>query len=314
MYDEKKIEDSLRVCREIKTYYKSGVFDNPQNVFDLDTFLHVAETKPEDTKEKEAPDAFHERLQEAIDYGNAIRTQRKERPISEEPQKVFAPKEEPIQEKIQKSEDVVKEPTRKKNKTEKQKVKKAKEVEIQPEEEEEESFFKILFSRFLELVVCVLIAFGLSAAFNHFIGTHTIVEGASMESTLHDEDSLYVDKIAYRFGKPKRFDIIVFRYDEDNYYIKRIIGLPGETVEIKDGIIYINGNKLNENYGLENMDELNNTYDAVTIGEDEYYVLGDNRNHSTDSRSKDVGLVKKSQIIGKASYRIYPFDTFGKLK
>lgn len=314
MYDEKKIEDSLRVCREIKTYYKSGVFDNPQNVFDLDTFLHVAETKPEDTKEKEAPDAFHERLQEAIDYGNAIRTQRKERPISEEPQKVFAPKEEPIQEKTQKSEDVVKEPTRKKNKTEKQKVKKAKEVEIQPEEEEEESFFKILFFRFLELVVCVLIAFGLSAAFNHFIGTHTIVEGASMEATLHDEDSLYVDKIAYRFGKPKRFDIIVFQYDEDNYYIKRIIGLPGETVEIKDGIIYINGNKLNENYGLENMDELNNTYDAVTIGEDEYYVLGDNRNHSTDSRSKDVGLVKKSQIIGKASYRIYPFDTFGKLK
>lgn len=313
MYDEKKIEDSLRVCREIKTYYKSGVFNNPQNVFDLDTFLRVAETKPEDTKEKETTDAFHERLQEAIDYGNAIRNQNSEKSIFEEKHKVFDLKEEPIQEKIQKNENIVKEPAREKNKTKKQKIKKEKEAEIQTEEEEE-SFFKILFSRFLELVVCVLIAFGLSAAFNHFVGTHTIVEGASMEATLHDEDSLYVDKIAYRFGKPKRFDIIVFRYDEDNYYIKRIIGLPGETVEIKDGIIYINGNKLNENYGLENMDELNNTYDAVTIGEDEYYVLGDNRNHSTDSRSKDVGLVKKSQIIGKASYRIYPFDTFGKLK
>lgn len=360
MYDEKKVEDSLRICREIKTYYKSGVFDNPKNVFDLDTFLDVAETKvKEERKEKKTgveEDAFQARLQEAIDYGNTLRQNRgredfqkeervdtthlekakesvasdprtekqkksKTKPAQREKTKIqFAEKqkEELTKQSVEKQKKKAKgQPagTQKERKlAEKQKVKKQQKVVTQEEDEEEESFLKIMLSRFVELSICVIIAFGLSAAFNHYIGTHTIVEGGSMEGTLHDADSLYVDKISYQFGKPKRFDIIVFQQDKDNYYIKRIIGLPGETVEIKDGTIYINGNVLNENYGLENMDDMKNTFDAVTVGKNEYYVLGDNRNHSTDSRSEDVGLVKKSQIIGKATYRIYPFDTFGKIK
>ena len=348
MYDEKKVEDSLRICREIKTYYKSGVFDNPKNVFDLDTFLDVAESKvKEERKEKKTgveEDAFQARLQEAIDYGNTLRQNRGREDFQKEErvdtthlekakeseasdpktEKQKKSKTKPAQRektKIQfaekQKEELAKQSvgTQKERKlAEKQKVKKQQKVVTQEEDEEEESFLKIMLSRFVELSICVIIAFGLSAAFNHYIGTHTIVEGGSMEGTLHDADSLYVDKISYQFGKPKRFDIIVFQQDKDNYYIKRIIGLPGETVEIKDGTIYINGNVLNENYGLENMDDMKNTFDAVTVGKNEYYVLGDNRNHSTDSRSEDVGLVKKSQIIGKATYRIYPFDTFGKIK
>lgn len=151
-----------------------------------------------------------------------------------------------------------------------------------------------------------------------FVGQRTEVSGESMESTLEDGDNLIVDKISYRLGEPKRYDIIVFpfRYDPGTFYIKRIIGLPGETVRIdREGKIYINDQILNEAYGREIIKEsmIGIAEMPITLGEDEYFVMGDNRNHSADSRTAEVGNIKKSDMIGKVWIRIWPLSKFGKV-
>lgn len=147
-----------------------------------------------------------------------------------------------------------------------------------------------------------------------FIGQRTEVIGSSMVPTLEDGNQLITDKISYRFQEPERFDIIVFPHEPmDEYYIKRIIGLPGETVEIADdGTIYINGEILEEEYGYGETtpQELDG---PVELGEDEYFVLGDNREISLDSRYHDVGSIPRSIIIGRAWVRLYPFNEFGLL-
>lgn len=150
----------------------------------------------------------------------------------------------------------------------------------------------------------------------HYVGQRTEVSGSSMESTLSDGDNLVVDKISYRFREPERFDIIVFpfKYEEKTFYIKRIIGMPGETVWIDpEGTIYINGEKLEESYGLEVIDEdhIGLAAKEITLGEDEYFVMGDNRNASSDSRDPSVGNILREDIVGRAWLRIYPFDKIG---
>ena len=147
----------------------------------------------------------------------------------------------------------------------------------------------------------------------------TEVEGASMENTLHNGDNLIVDKLSYRFRDPERFDIIVFpfQYQTNTYYIKRIIGLPGETVQImEDGSIYINGEKMEESYGREVIqpETIGRAAEPIILGEDEYFVMGDNRNNSSDSRTDIVGNIKREDIIGKAWLRIWPLSDFGVLK
>ena len=148
----------------------------------------------------------------------------------------------------------------------------------------------------------------------HFVGQRTQVSGSSMEPQLRHEDNLIVDKITYRFREPERFDIIVFpfEYEDNTFYIKRIIGLPGETVQIdRDGNIFINGEILEEGYGKEVIQEPGRAYEPITLGEDEYFVLGDNRNNSSDSRDMSVGNVRRDKIIGRAWLRIWPFDRIG---
>ena len=150
-----------------------------------------------------------------------------------------------------------------------------------------------------------------------YVGQRTQVSGSSMETTLSDGDNLLVDKITYRFSEPKRFDIIVFpfQYDTDTYYIKRIIGMPGETVQIDyDGNIYINGSLLKESYGREVIQNPGRAAEPITLGEDEYFVMGDNRNNSSDSRDPSVGNIHRKDIIGRAWVRIWPFSKFGVLK
>ena len=152
-----------------------------------------------------------------------------------------------------------------------------------------------------------------------FVGQRTEVEGASMENTLHNGDNLIVDKLSYRFHDPERFDIIVFpfQFQDNTYYIKRIIGLPGETVQIMDdGSIYINGEKLEENYGMEVIkpETLGRAAEPIELGDDEYFVMGDNRNNSSDSRTDMVGNIKRENIIGKAWLRIWPVSDFGVLQ
>ena len=150
-----------------------------------------------------------------------------------------------------------------------------------------------------------------------FVGQRTEVSGHSMEDTLDDGDNLIVDKLTYRFRDPVRYDIIVFpyRYKEDTYYIKRIIGLPGEMVQItEEGNILINGEILEESYGREVMKSPGIAADPIILGEDEYFVLGDNRNASADSRDPSVGVISGKDIVGRAWLRIWPLNKFGILK
>ena len=138
-----------------------------------------------------------------------------------------------------------------------------------------------------------------------------------METTLSDGDNLIVDKLTYHFSDPERFDIIVFpfQYEENTYYVKRIIGLPGETVQIDlEGNIYINGEILEEDYGLEPILFPGLAAEPITLGEDEYFVLGDNRNNSSDSRDASVGNIHRDDIVGKAWVRIWPLNKIGVLK
>ena len=164
--------------------------------------------------------------------------------------------------------------------------------------------------------VYILVVMALMLLVIKYVGQRTVVTGISMEKTLQDQDSLIVNKISYRFHEPERFDIIVFPFahEKDTYYIKRVIGLPGETVRIDfDGNIFINDEPLSENFGTEKITDPGVAVNPITIGKDEYFVLGDNRNHSSDSRTIAVGLIKREKIIGKAIFRLYPFNKIGTL-
>lgn len=147
----------------------------------------------------------------------------------------------------------------------------------------------------------------------NYVGNRTQVEGSSMEPALSNGDNLIVEKLSYHFREPSRYDIVVFPYQhaEDTYYIKRLIGLPGETVQVVEGYVYIDGEKLDEHYGAEVMKTPGIAEEPIKLGEDEYFVLGDNRNHSSDSRDPSVGILKREQLVGRAWIRIFPFDEIG---
>ncbi len=165
------------------------------------------------------------------------------------------------------------------------------------------------------IVVCVYVV-------PKYVIQRTVVKGESMEDTLHDAESLLIDKISYRFTDPKRYDIIVFYpkgRDVDEYYVKRIYGLPGETIQIKGNDIFINGEKIDDPYAKDSMSTGGIANEPYTLGEDEYFVLGDHRSVSQDSRftpetSNDKnapGPVKFENISGKVILRIWPLGKFG---
>lgn len=144
----------------------------------------------------------------------------------------------------------------------------------------------------------------------------TNVIGSSMEKTLFAGDPIIIDKFSYRLTDPKRFDVIVFKQggDEHSYYnIKRIIGLPGETVIIKDGIIYINGEILEDIVNVDEMANYGLAAEEILLEDNEYFVLGDNRNYSEDSRFANIGNITRDEIIGKAVIRLSPFNFVSKL-
>jgi signal peptidase I len=173
---------------------------------------------------------------------------------------------------------------------------------------------KSVIGETVSFILYIAVVFLVTFLVIHYVGQRTQVSGSSMEYTLSDGDNLIVDKISYRFYEPERFDIIVFpfRQEEDTYYIKRIIGLPGETVQIgEDGTILINGMELEESYGREVIQEPGAAAEPLTLREGEYFVLGDNRNASSDSRDPSVGMIQREDIVGRAWLRIYPFDKVG---
>lgn len=188
-----------------------------------------------------------------------------------------------------------------------------KDEELEVEKSNEKSIMRELFG----WVLYILIVVGLTYLILTYVGQRTRVSGHSMETTLSDGDNLIVDKLSYRFGDPKRYDIIVFpyKYKENTYYIKRIIGLPGETVQVTDGYAYIDGELLESDvYGAEIMDNSGIAGEPLTLDEDEYFVLGDNRNNSSDSRDPSVGILTREDLLGRTWIRIYPFDKMGVIK
>lgn len=166
-----------------------------------------------------------------------------------------------------------------------------------------------LLKKFVGLILYFVIIFGLSWILGHFVIQQVMVDGPSMRNTLHDGDRLIINKLSYRFDDVERFDIIIFRdpYAVDENLVKRVIGLPGEDVRIdREGNIYINEEKLMEGYGRTRMNNPGIAKETITLGEDEYFVLGDNRNNSIDSRDPSIGVVNKKQFLGTAWLRIYP--------
>lgn len=143
-----------------------------------------------------------------------------------------------------------------------------------------------------------------------FICCKYTVEGKSMESTLKNGQQLIGEKVSYVFTDPKRFDVVVvqpYEGQKDNYYVKRVIGLPGETVEIKGSVLLINGKVMSDPYINEPMWDTTK-YGPLTLGKDEYLVMGDNRNYSIDSRDDSIGPIPKDRFIAKVFLRVWPLE------
>lgn len=161
-------------------------------------------------------------------------------------------------------------------------------------------------------VICLIVFLIL-----RYVGQRTVVNGVSMADTLADGENLIMDKLSYHFSDPERFDIVIFPGPEENgehpYFIKRVIGLPGETVQIKDEKVYINEKELTDDvYGITDYIDIPGiAEEPLTLKADEYFCLGDNRPESFDSRYAEVGPVHRADIVGKVWIRIWPLKKFG---
>jgi signal peptidase I len=172
-----------------------------------------------------------------------------------------------------------------------------------------------VFRTTCSIIICLLIAVCISFLITRFVAHHTTVDGSSMSPTLHNSDQIIVENVSYYLHDPQRFDVVVFPYSKGVYYIKRVIGLPKETVQIKDGRVYINGQVLRDDtYCKDKILDAGLAQNPIKLGYDEYFVLGDNRNVSVDSRKESVGVIHKGEITGKAWWRFYPFGDIGCVK
>lgn len=158
------------------------------------------------------------------------------------------------------------------------------------------------------LVIAVLAVF-----LTELFGEQFVVSGSSMKETILDQDMVLVDKLSYQIGMPKRFDIILFECADGTRSVKRIIGLPGETVQIVDGVVLINGTPL-ESELLGSIQVAGCAQEPVVLDEESYFVLGDNPSFSEDSRFENIGNITRSSIIGKVWFCIYPVKDMGTLQ
>ena len=153
---------------------------------------------------------------------------------------------------------------------------------------------------FIPYVIVVIVVLMIKA----FVVTPIRVNGPSMNDTLKNNDIMILDEISYKFSGIERFDIVVIKYDDD-FLIKRVIGLPDEEIEYKDNILYVNGKKVKENFSHAETEDI----EKIKIPKNEYYVLGDNRINSTDSRI--IGTVSIDDFLGTTKFTIFPFNRFG---
>ena len=156
---------------------------------------------------------------------------------------------------------------------------------------------------FFILIVMMLIMAGM-----FLVRYQVTVPDQAMSPTLEEGDSIAVERLGYRFLNPKRYDVIVFpaRYDKDTLLVRRIVALPGETIRIADGKIYVNGTALDEPVDLGTIQDAGTAFSTLTLNEDEYFVLCDDRKTITDSRQPAIGMVRRSDIYGKALLRTWP--------
>lgn len=172
-------------------------------------------------------------------------------------------------------------------------------------------------SFFKSLLIDIIIAVALAALVLYFIRP-TVVKQSSMEDTLHENDYMIMYRLAYKNHEPQRGDIVIFQSElvdynsgEDKLLIKRVIGLPGDDICIKNDQLYINGEAYNEDYlkdGYTPAGEIPEEGETITVPEGVYFMLGDNRAGSVDSRYKDVGFVEFERIKGKVILRLFPFS------
>lgn len=171
---------------------------------------------------------------------------------------------------------------------------------------------KVALNFFLELVQVVAISLAIIIPVRYFLIQPFYVKGASMEPNFFDHEYLIIDEISYRFSKPERGDILVFHYPNEpkNYFIKRLVGLPGETVEVANGQVKIYNDEYPNGIVLDESKYLNDSYTAQTrrdtLKGDEYFVLGDNRASSLDSRF--FGPIEKDEVVGRVWVRGWPLD------
>ncbi|MDP3964359.1 MAG: signal peptidase I [bacterium] len=176
-----------------------------------------------------------------------------------------------------------------------------------------EGFMKSASGFVIEIVKVIVISLAIIIPVRYFLIQPFYVKGASMEPSFYDNEYLVIDEISYRFSEPKRGDIIVFRYpqNESQFFIKRVIGLPGETVEIRNGHVVVSNDLYPRGQVLDETDYLSEDvltpgHDEVTLGSGQFYVLGDNREQSLDSRR--IGPIDEKYVVGKTWLRAWPFS------
>ena len=172
-------------------------------------------------------------------------------------------------------------------------------------------------STFLEYAVYLFIVIFVLFLAPKYLVEKILVDGTSMECSLYDREQVLIEKVSRNFNGPDRFDIVVFTKNHGTYtktYIKRIVGLPGESVQIIGNRIFINGEELKEEFGKNPIDTAGIAAEPIKLKEDEYFVLGDNRTVSVDSRNTAVGTVHMDELDGVVFLRVAPFSAFGKVK
>jgi signal peptidase I len=155
-----------------------------------------------------------------------------------------------------------------------------------------------------QILVVVFLAFLVV----RFLGQTLTVRGESLEKTFYNGDVVFVNKLIYRIQEPKKYDMVVFRTEnneENHYFIKRIVAVPGDTVVIEDGVLKVNGEELSAFPAFSEIKNPGLASEEITLGEDEYFVMGDNCNNSEDSRVASVGNIKRENMIGKVQMRLY---------
>ena len=170
----------------------------------------------------------------------------------------------------------------------------------------EKSLARIVWGWLFLIFMMILVSFIVV----HFVNHNTKVVGNAMFPTLSDGDRIILDTVSYRLLSPSRYDIVIFpsKYEENVFYIRRVIALPGETVQISDGKVLINGVPLREKYAFDDMESGGLASAVITLAEDEYFTLGDNRNESSDSREPIIGNIQGEDIIGRAIARVWPLN------